>query len=115
MTAQQVIDEDKVCGLRGRGGGDFPTEMKWSFVPKDHPGPKFIVVNADESEPGSAKDRYLMENSPHALIEGAAIASFAIGGHQAWIYIRGGDHRPLEMLRGPAAAAHTNGYRVGPP
>src|SRR5450756_1865235 len=62
MTAQQVIDEVKISGLRGRGGADFPTAMKWSFVPKDHPGPKYIVVNADESEPGSAKDRYLMEN-----------------------------------------------------
>src|SRR5260370_932559 len=92
MTAEQVIDEVKVSGLRGRGGADFPTAMKWSFVPKDHPGPKFIVVNADESEPGSAKDRYLMENSPHALIEGAAIASFAIGAPPAWVYIPRADH-----------------------
>ena len=64
MTAVQVIDEVKASGLRGRGGADFPTATKWSFVPKDHPGPKYIVVNADESEPGSAKDRFLMENSP---------------------------------------------------
>src|SRR3977135_3757468 len=110
MTAQQVIDEVKISGLRGRGGADFPTAMKWSFVPKDHPGPKYIVVNADESEPGSAKDRYLMENSPHALIEGAAIASFAIGGHQAWIYIRGEDDLPFEMLRDAIAEAHAKGY-----
>src|ERR1700682_3912364 len=110
MTAQQVIDEVKVSGLRGRGGADFPTAMKWSFVPKDHPGPKYIVVNADESEPGSAKDRYLMENSPHALVEGAAIASFAIGGHQAWIYIRGEYDLPYEMLREAIAEAHAKGY-----
>jgi NADH-quinone oxidoreductase subunit F len=84
--------------------------MKWSFVPKDHPGPKYIVVNADESEPGSAKDRYLMENSPHALIEGAAIASFAIGGHQAWVYIRGEYDRPYEMLRDAIAEAHAKGH-----
>ncbi|HXI95601.1 MAG TPA: NADH-quinone oxidoreductase subunit L, partial [Candidatus Acidoferrum sp.] len=110
MTAQQVIDEVKVSGLRGRGGADFPTAMKWSFVPKDHPGPKYIVVNADESEPGSAKDHYLMENSPHALVEGTAIASFAIGGHQAWIYIRGEYDLPYEMLRDAIAEAHAKGY-----
>src|ERR1700694_4197213 len=105
MTAVQVIDEVKVSGLRGRGGADFPTATKWSFVPKDHPGPKYIVVNADESEPGSAKDRYLLENSPHALVEGAAIASYAIGGHQAWIYIRGEYDLPYEMLRDAIAEA----------
>src|SRR3979411_172024 len=110
MTAAQVIDEVKGSGLRGRGGADFPTATKWSFVPKDHPGPKYIVVNADESEPGSAKDRYLMENSPHMLVEGAAIASFAIGGHQAWIYIRGEYDLPFEMLREAIAEAHTKGY-----
>jgi NADH-quinone oxidoreductase subunit F len=110
MTAQQVIDEVKVSGLRGRGGADFATAMKWSFVPKDHPGPKYIVVNADESEPGSAKDRYLMENSPHALVEGAAIALFAIGGHQAWIYIRGEYDVPYEMLRAAVDEAHAKGY-----
>src|SRR5258708_5489734 len=115
MTAEQVVDAVKVHGLRGPGGADFSTAMKWSFVPKDHPGPKFIVVNADESEPGSAKDRYLMENSPHALIEGAAIASFAIGGHQAWIYIRGEDDPPFQMLRDPIAEAHTKGYLRDPP
>ncbi|HEY8815838.1 MAG TPA: SLBB domain-containing protein, partial [Candidatus Dormibacteraeota bacterium] len=110
MNAAQVIDEVKASGLRGRGGADFPTATKWSFVPKDHPGPKYIVVNADESEPGSAKDRYLMENSPHALIEGAAIATFAIGGHQAWIYIRGEYDVPYEMLRDAIAEAHAKGY-----
>ena len=110
MTAAQVIDEVKSSGLRGRGGADFPTATKWSFVPKDHPGPKYIVVNADESEPGSAKDRYLMENSPHALVEGAAIASFAIGGHQAWIYIRGEYDLSYEMLTAAIAEAHAKGY-----
>src|SRR6266852_2251521 len=110
MNATQVIDEVKSSGLRGRGGADFPTATKWSFVPKDHPGPKYIVVNADESEPGSAKDRYLMENSPHALVEGTMIASFAIGGHQAWIYIRGEYDLPYEMLRDAIAEAHAKGY-----
>src|SRR6202165_2793629 len=70
----------------------------------------YIVVNADESEPGSAKDRYLMENSPHMLVEGAAIASYAIGGHQAWIYIRGEYDLPYEMLRDAIAEAHAKGY-----
>jgi NADH-quinone oxidoreductase subunit F len=110
MTAAQVIDEVKMSGLRGRGGADFPTATKWSFVPKDHPGPKYIVVNADESEPGSAKDRYLLENSPHMLVEGAAIATFAIGGHQAWVYIRGEYDLPYEMLRDAIAEAHDKGY-----
>jgi len=110
MSAQQVIDEVKTSGLRGRGGADFATATKWSFVPKDHPGPKYVVVNADESEPGSAKDRYLLENSPHMLIEGAAIAMFAIGGHQAWVYIRGEYDLPFEMLRDSIAEAHQKGY-----
>ena len=110
MTAVQVIDEVKSSGLRGRGGADFPTATKWSFVPKDHPGPKYIVVNADESEPGSAKDRYLMENSPHMLVEGAAIATYAIGGHDAWIYIRGEYDVPFEMLRDAIAEARGKGY-----
>jgi NADH-quinone oxidoreductase subunit F len=110
MTPQQVIDEVKISGLRGRGGADFPTATKWAFVPKDHPGPKYIVVNADESEPGSGKDRYLMENSPHALVEGAAIATFAIGGHQAWVYIRGEYDLPYEMLRAAIDEAHAKGY-----
>src|SRR6202165_4369975 len=113
MTAAQVIDEVKMSGLRGRGGADFPTATKWSFVPKDHPGPKYIVVNADESEPGSAKDRYLLENSPHSLIEGAAIATFAIGGHTAWVYIPGEDDLPFEMLRDAIAEASAEGY-LGP-
>ena len=110
MTAVQVIDEVKSSGLRGRGGADFPTATKWSFVPKDHPGPKYIVVNADESEPGSAKDRYLMENSPHMLVEGAAIATYAIGGHDAWIYIRGEYDVPFEMLRDAITEARGKGY-----
>src|SRR3977135_2440790 len=70
MTAQQVIDEVKISGLRGRGGADFPTAMKWSFVPKDHPGPKYIVVTADESEPGSAKSRYLRTKHHHPVSAG---------------------------------------------
>ncbi|MCK6548147.1 NADH-quinone oxidoreductase subunit NuoF [Myxococcota bacterium] len=80
-----VIDSN----LRGRGGAGFPAGRKWSFVPKDSPKPKYVCVNADESEPGTFKDRYIMERDPHMLIEGTAIACRAIGAHQAYIYVRG--------------------------
>ena len=70
MSPTDVIDEVKKSALRGRGGAGFPTGMKWSFVPKDSPKVKYVVCNADESEPGTFKDRYLMERDPHALIEG---------------------------------------------
>ena len=74
MTPDEIIDEVKASDLRGRGGAGFPTGMKWSFVPRTSPKPKYIVCNADESEPGTCKDRLLMENDPHQLIEGMLIA-----------------------------------------
>jgi NADH-quinone oxidoreductase subunit F len=86
---EQLIDEVKASGLRGRGGAGFPTGMKWSFVPKDSPKPKYLVCNADESEPGTFKDRLLIEKDPHAIIEGTLIAAYAIQSHTAFIYIRG--------------------------
>ena len=89
MTPEQIIQEVKDSALRGRGGAGFPTGMKWSFVPKDSPKPKYIVCNADESEPGSFKDRYLMEFDPHALIEGMIIAGWALGSNTGYIYTRG--------------------------
>ena len=89
MKPEQLIDEVKASGLRGRGGAGFPTGMKWSFVPKDNPKPKYLVCNADESEPGTFKDRLLIEQDPHALIEGTLIAAYAIQSHTAFIYIRG--------------------------
>ncbi len=89
MKPEQLIDEVKASGLRGRGGAGFPTGMKWSFVPKDNPKPKYLVCNADESEPGTFKDRLLIEQDPHAIIEGTLIAAFAIQSHTAFIYIRG--------------------------
>src|SRR3972149_6675600 len=85
----ELIEEVKASGLRGRGGAGFPTGMKGSFVPKDSPKPKYLVCNADESEPGTFKDRLLMEQDPHAIIEGTLIAAFAIQSHTAFIYIRG--------------------------
>ena len=85
-----IINEMKASGLRGRGGAGFPTGLKWSFMPKpDTTRPSYLVVNADESEPGTCKDREIMRNDPHMLIEGCLIASFAMGAHACYIYIRG--------------------------
>ena len=85
-----IINEMKASGLRGRGGAGFPTGLKWSFMPKPDPArPSYLVVNADESEPGTCKDREIMRNDPHLLIEGCLIASFAMGAHACYIYIRG--------------------------
>ena len=89
MTPDAVIEEVKESGLRGRGGAGFPTGMKWGFIPQDNPKPKYLVVNADESEPGTCKDIPLMMASPHTLVEGVIISSYAIRAHQAFIYIRG--------------------------
>jgi NADH-quinone oxidoreductase subunit F len=89
MTQDDIINEVKKSALRGRGGAGFPTGMKWSFVPRQSPKPKYIVCNADESEPGTFKDRYLMERDPHALIEGMLIAAFALGSNTCYIYTRG--------------------------
>jgi len=89
MSPDQVIEEVKASGLRGRGGAGFPTGMKWGFVPKDNPKPKYVVCNADESEPGTFKDRLLIEKDPHAVIEGTVLAAYAVQSHTAFIYIRG--------------------------
>jgi len=89
MAPADIIEEVKKSALRGRGGAGFPTGLKWSFVPKDSPKTKFVVCNADESEPGTFKDRYLMERDPHALIEGMLIAGFALGSTTGFIYTRG--------------------------
>jgi NADH-quinone oxidoreductase subunit F len=85
-----IVDEMKASGLRGRGGAGFPTGMKWSFMPKQSDGrPAYLVVNADESEPGTCKDRDIMRHDPHKLVEGCLVASFAMGAHACYIYIRG--------------------------
>src|SRR3954451_15497275 len=89
MSPDDVINEVKKSALRGRGGAGFPTGMKWSSVPKDSPKPKYVVCNADESEPGSFKDRYLMQYDPHAIIEGMIIAGHALGASTGYIYTRG--------------------------
>ena len=110
MTAEQIIDETKKSNLRGRGGAGFPAGMKWSFVPKDIPKPKYIIANADESEPGTCKDRPLMEMDPHQLIEGMVIAGKSVGSHQAYIYIRGEYRYVQDILDGAIAEAYANNY-----
>ncbi|MCT4369960.1 NADH-quinone oxidoreductase subunit NuoF [Yangia mangrovi] len=95
-----IIDEMKASGLRGRGGAGFPTGLKWSFMPKESDGrPAYLVINADESEPATCKDREIMRHDPHTLIEGALIASFAMGAHASYIYIRGEYIREREALQ----------------
>src|SRR6478735_3112447 len=89
MSPDQVTEEVKKSGLRGRGGAGFPTGMKWSFLAKPEGVPRYLVVNADESEPGTFKDRYLMEFIPHLLIEGLITSSYALGAKVSYIYIRG--------------------------
>ena len=89
MAPEAILEEVKTSGLRGRGGAGFPTGMKWSFIAKPEGVPRHLVCNADESEPGTFKDRYLMEKLPHLLIEGMIVSSFALGANLSYIYIRG--------------------------
>ena len=106
-----IIDAVKASGLRGRGGAGFPTGMKWSFMPKaPTPGkPNFLVINADESEPGSCKDREILRHDPHKLVEGALIAGFAMRARAAYIYVRGEFIRETEALRRAVAEAYAAG------
>ena len=110
FTPAQVIDEVKKSSLRGRGGAGFPTGMKWSFVPKESKRPKYVVCNADESEPGTGKDRDLMRYDPHQLIEGMIIAGFALGSNTSYIYIRGEYWFIKEILEKAVAQAYEKGY-----
>jgi len=107
---EQLIEEVKASGLRGRGGAGFPTGMKWGFVPKDSPKPKYLVCNADESEPGTFKDRLLIEKDPHAIVEGTLIAAYAIQSHTAFIYIRGELAFGATMLERAVDEATRDGY-----
>ena len=110
MTPDQIIDEVKRSNLRGRGGAGFPTGMKWSFVPKDSSKPKYVICNADESEPATCKDRPLMEMDPHQLIEGITIAGRAIHAHHGFIYIRGEYRYVLDIVDAAIAEAYSRGY-----
>ena len=111
MTPDQIIDEVKKSNLRGRGGAGFPAGMKWSFVPKETGGkPKYILANGDESEPGTCKDRPLMEMDPHQLIEGMVIAGKAVDAHRGFIYIRGEYRYVLDIMDVAIAEAYAKGY-----
>jgi NADH-quinone oxidoreductase subunit F len=110
MTPEQIIDEVKKSNLRGRGGAGFPTGLKWSFVPKETSKPKYILANCDESEPGTCKDRPLMEMDPHQLIEGMIIAGKAVSAHQGYAYVRGEYRYVIDILETAVAEAYARGY-----
>src|SRR5579862_9835967 len=110
MTPEQIIDEVKASALRGRGGAGFPTGLKWSFVPRSSPKPKYIIVNADESEPGTCKDRLLMEYDPHQMIEGILIAGLAMDSHKGYLYIRGEYRYLINIMDRAIAEAYQKGY-----
>ena len=109
-TPQEVIEYTKESGLRGRGGAGFPTGMKWSFVPQDTGKPVYLCCNADESEPGTCKDRVIIEQDPHQLVEGIMIAAYAVGCHLAFIYIRGEFAYGARLLEGAVAEARAKGF-----
>jgi NADH-quinone oxidoreductase subunit F len=99
MTGQEVIEQIKASGLRGRGGAGFPCGLKWELARKSENEPKFVICNADEGEVGTFKDRYILENDPFTLIEGIAVASYAVGAEQAYIYLREEYHYLLDLLK----------------
>ncbi|MFN4081575.1 MAG: NADH-quinone oxidoreductase subunit NuoF [Saprospiraceae bacterium] len=110
MTPDEVVEEVKKSGLRGRGGAGFPTGMKWSFLAKPEGVPRYLLCNADESEPGTFKDRYLMERIPHLLIEGMITSSYALGANTAYIYIRGEYAWIVKILEKAIAEAYQAGW-----
>jgi len=110
MSPEDVVEEVKKSGLRGRGGAGFPTGMKWSFLAKPEGVPRYLVCNADESEPGTFKDRYLMERIPHILIEGMITSSFALGANTSYIYIRGEYFYVARILETAIAEAYEKGW-----
>ena len=110
LTPADVIDAVSKANLRGLGGAGFPTGRKWSFIPKETTKPKYLVVNADEGEPGTFKDRYILERDPHALLEGMIIAAYAIGSHKAYVYIRGEYFRSAQRLQRAIDEATTHGW-----
>src|SRR3954462_4132791 len=110
MTPDQVTDEVKKSGLRGRGGAGFPTGMKWSFLAKPEGVARYLVCNADESAPGTFKDRYLMEKIPHALIEGMITSSYALGAKKSYIYIRGEYFYVARIVEAAIAEAYAAGW-----
>src|SRR5882724_12145292 len=110
LGAEAVVEEVKKSGLRGRGGAGFPTGMKWSFLAKPEGVARYLVCNADESEPGTFKDRYLMEFIPHLLIEGMITSSYALGSNRSYIYIRGEYAWIVDILQQALTEAKNNGW-----
>jgi NADH-quinone oxidoreductase subunit F len=109
MPTDEVIDTVKKSNLRGRGGAGFPAGMKWSFVPKQSDKPKYFVVNGDESEPGTYKDRYTLARDPHSMLEGSAIGAYAIGAHTIYVYLRGEFGLPYRRLEAAVKEAYDAG------
>ncbi len=110
MQPDDIVDVVKSSGLRGRGGAGFNTGLKWSFVPKQSPKPKYILCNGDESEPGTCKDRLIFEHDPHAVIEGVIIAGLAVGSTTGYIYIRGEYRYLSEIMQKALADAYARGF-----
>ena len=111
LGRDELVNRVKASGLRGRGGAGFPTGLKWSFMPKDTGGrPSYLVVNADEGEPGTCKDRDIMRHDPHKLVEGCLIAGAAMGVGSGYIYIRGEFFREAERLNAAIDQAYEAGY-----
>src|SRR6188768_4125494 len=110
MAPNDIVEEVKKSGLRGRGGAGFPTGMKWSFIDKKSGKPRHLVCNADESEPGTFKDRYLMEKLPHLLVEGMITSSFALEANLSYIYIRGEYMWVFKILERAIAEAKAAGW-----
>src|SRR4029450_4835578 len=106
----EIVETVKKSGLRGRGGAGFPTGVKWSFLPKDNPKPRYLCGNADESEPGTYKDRVIIEKDPHRLIEATVVSSHAIRCQRAFIYVRGEFHQGIAILEKALAEAYDAGY-----
>src|SRR5471030_618192 len=110
MTPATVIEEVKKSNLRGLGGAGFPTGTKWSFIPAANPKPKYLVINGDEGEPGTFKDKYIFELDPHALLEGIIITCYAIGSHKAYVYIRGEYLKSISTLQAAIDEAYSKGF-----
>lgn len=110
MPPEQIIEEVKASGLRGRGGAGFPTGLKWSFIARNAPGQKYVVCNSDEGEPGTFKDRDILRYNPHQLIEGMIIAGYAIGATIGFNYIRGEFWEPYERFEAALEEARAAGF-----
>src|SRR5205823_11307710 len=110
MQSDAIVNEVKNSGLRGRGGAGFNTGLKWSFVPKQSAKPKYILCNGDESEPGTCKDRLILEHDPHSVIEGVMIAGLAVGAQAGYIYVRGEYRYLLEITQKAIADAYAKGF-----